>query len=199
MATTYSTNDEIRKAYPGIDDRLWHTRTSAAHSGSIAVLSVLDTVGAPMNGTVYAINNSYAQITLPYVKKISNKFILSASVTLAAVIASGAEVFLGDAQLDGWRVDGKAYVDENITNPDFPVTGKARVEKAYVFYMACQQSPDAQTREWGSQVLTSVLSSLAATLKLYPPVMRQTIVKLVEENLTDEEIEDYKYGVDGDQ
>lgn len=203
MAITYSTNEEIRAQFPQIDEILPQTQLTAENDGSetaLTVLTVPSTRGFAFSGAFRLIDSAGDFYDLTYTGKTETTFILTAGQTgLDKTYSSGTIVRAAEYALDELRERSKGVVDAKVTNPNVPSELLKELEILWVFYLACMGHHDRDVRFWAREIKQDFTGELAQIILSYPPKLRQTIAKLVEDDLSQREISARKFGVNGDQ
>lgn len=203
MATTYATNAEIRAQFPEIDDLLPQTQLTAEADGSVTPLSTLvvpSTRGFAFSGSIRVIDSLGVFYDLTYTGKSEHFFILTEGQTgLDKTYEVGAIVSAAEYTIDELRERAKGVVDAKITHPNVPNELLKELEILWVFYLATNGHHDRDVRMWGKEIKNEFQFELSQIVINYPPKIRQTIAKLVEDELTSTEISIRQYGIDGDQ
>lgn len=197
MATTYSTNTEIRASFTQIDNYLPHTRINGPQDGSSTPLTfiVVDcTEGFGFTGTINILDSSDNLQTLEYNKKDVANFYLTTSTS--ATFNDATEVTTGDYQLDHYRDLAYAWVNTMLTNPAIPTNFKKDMEIARVFYLVGMNHPDPQVRQWASQVMQDSMANIRDLTKRFPAAIRQNISFIAEEGLSEDEKDFLRNGPD---
>jgi len=199
-ATTYSTNTEVRAAYPQIDTILPQSMLSVAHDGSsvpFTAIAIQDTNGFPFTGEITLIDSGDTVRQLEYTHMSALEFFLETSCSFTFGI--GTTVTAASYMLNRYRSMAKALVDGKLTNMAVPTGLRKTLEIMWVFYLATQQHSDAAVLAWGVAVKANFDNEVKDIRGAYPGALRQTIAKRVEENLSADTIYRLKYGPNGDQ
>jgi len=183
MATTYSTNSEIRKTYQIIDNCLPVTKSTALTALGASTVPVDSTEAFALTGTVYFMTAGNVLTSFTYTRKDRTNFYLA--VVTTAAIPDNAEITTGDDQLDHFRDLAKSFVDTMLTNHNIPTNFKKTLEIDYVFYQAAKASYDPNKRAWAQQIMETMKSFIEIILSQYGPVIRNGIAYLAESGLTD--------------
>lgn len=192
MATTYSTNAEIRLSFPGIDNCLPVTKINGAVTSGASSITVDSTEAFPLTGTLYVLSTSNVLSSFSYDRKDRSTFYLSSNVSFD--ISDNSEVTTGDATLDHLRELAKSWVDSILTNYNIPTDYRKSLEIQRVFYLAAISSYDPNKRDWADQVMRDMQSFIKDILKQYPPVIGRNIAYLASAGLTERDKEYLRNG-----
>lgn len=202
-ASTYASNTEVRSSYPEIDSLLPATQIDTEISGASTALTSIDvpsTQGFPTVGEITIMDSSNTVQQMSYAKKDETKFYLDTGQTGASsTYEAGALVASAEYLLNRHRVLAKGYVDAKVPNTTVPADMKKLLEIMWTFYLATKGHHDAAVRAWGAGVRQEFADELSSIRTDYPVAIRQSVCKLVEESLSDDEIDELKYGPEGDQ
>jgi hypothetical protein len=92
-----------------------------------------------------------------------------------------------------------SVVVARLNNADVSTDLKKTLEIMWVFYLVTKQHPDKDVREWGKTVKEEFFAEIQNIQSQFPGKIKQTICKLVEEDLSDDDIYALKYGPSGNQ
>jgi len=189
LVVTYATDAEVRASYPQIDNAIPVTMINGAQDGSggspLTTLNVNSTNNFPYSGELSILDSAGVTATLIYTRHELTVFYLDPSST--ANIPDNRIVKASDYIMNELRQRAKGVVDGQLTNPSIPAEMKKEAEIIYTFYSATRSHCDPEVRTWGREALQEYNSYLATTLRAYPPAMRQNVVFLAEDNLSDTE------------
>jgi len=183
MAVTYATNAEIRATFPQIDNLFPKTKLNGLSTSPATSLTVDSTDAFPLTGTLALLSTTNVLTSLDYSGKSSTVFFLSSAT--AVNFSDNAFIGTGDYQIDYLRTLGKAWVDARMTNPHIPADHKKDVEARYVYYRALKATMDINLHSMADGILADLLSWVADLKKEFPPQIRQNIIWLAEEGLSD--------------